>query len=216
MSESVRYFDVEAETERKISVSDAVNRFRNGEGHFVMIKTPSGVATKTYLRLCTLMQGRISGRRQHRIDAMMDAFLATDPFEHVEAEIDLDNARLRAEFAEEFPLLDSTAVHQRSGHTSKNVAQTAASWKRTKKIFSVPIQGREGFPAFQFDEDGKPYPLLAQVLKALPKDMTPWQIAFWLVAPKNALNGGIPIDLIRAGDERVTQAADQAYALVDG
>ncbi|GAA6162195.1 hypothetical protein NBRC116589_43690 [Ruegeria sp. HU-ET01832] len=46
--------------------------------------------------------------------------------------------------------------------------------------------------------------------------MTPWQIAFWLVSPKNALDGGIPMDLIRSGDERVLEAAGRANEMVEG
>ncbi len=113
-------------------------------------------------------------------------------------------------------MLDSTAVHTRAGHRSTNKAQTANAWKAAGRILGLPFRNRTLFPAFQFDADGQPHPLMKAVLAALPEDMTPWQRAFWLVAPDVQLDGEVPHELVRQGDDRVVAAARDAGRLPIG
>lgn len=163
-----------------------------------------------------LIEDKRANRREQRIDAMMDGMLDLDPFDEAEAGIDVDNAEIRTRFLEEFPVLTSAAIHARAGHTSKNAAQTAASWKRAGRILSLSYRGRDLFPAFQFDADGRPWPLLKEVLATLPQDLTSWQRAFWLVAEDFRLDGRKPIDLIQIGDRSVLEAARHAGVLPIG
>ena len=62
------------------------------------------------------------------------------------------------------------------------------------------------FPCFQF-ADGHPLPVVKKVLKRLPADMTPWQIAFWFRSGNGWLDGRSPEEAL--GDEEgVLNAAD--------
>ena len=71
-------------------------------------------------------------------------------------------------------------------------------------------------PAFQFDDDGQPWPLVQPVLRALPAYRSAWQRAFWLVSPNEWLDERVPADALHEGDERVVEAAGHAGAVVIG
>ena len=169
------------------------------------------------LRSVVLAVAKRKVLREHkRIDAMIDACLDVENFAPIEAKIEDDNARLRSGFVKDFEMLTSYQIHERSGSSSKNKAARASDWKKAQKIFSVKIHGKELYPAFQFDADDRPLPLVNPVLKHLQGEHSPWQIAFWLVSPLNALDGRPPIDLVRDGDKRVVEAAAHAYELPTG
>ncbi|MCA0928480.1 hypothetical protein [Ruegeria profundi] len=116
----------------------------------------------------------------------------------------------KTEFAEKFPLLDRGEVHARWKKGSWQITRIGDIWKRTGKIFSVHYDGADAYPSFQFDVDGTPLPLMEEVLKALPPEMTQWQRAFWMTSPVPELDGGLPIHCIRSGDRRVIEVAAKA------
>ncbi|WP_170464449.1 hypothetical protein [Ruegeria arenilitoris] len=111
------------------------------------------------------------------------------------------------EFARKFPLLDDRSVHAQWKKGSWQITRIGEIWKRTGKVFSVPYEGIDAYPSFQFAEDGTPLPLMETVLKALPADMTPWQLAYWMTSPKAELGGDTPAKSIQTGDNRVVDAA---------
>ncbi|MDX1742582.1 MAG: hypothetical protein R3186_03160 [Ruegeria sp.] len=116
----------------------------------------------------------------------------------------------QTEFAQKFPLLDRGAVHARWKKGSWQITRIGDIWKRTGKIFSVPYDGTDAYPSFQFNEDGTPLPLMEEVLKALPVEMTQWQRAFWMTSPAPELDGRLPVQCIRSGDRRVIEVAGRA------
>ncbi|KIC46415.1 hypothetical protein RA28_01020 [Ruegeria sp. ANG-S4] len=122
------------------------------------------------------------------------------------------NDILKDEFAQKFPLLDTSAVHAQWKKGSWQITRIGDIWKRTGKIFSVPYEGAEAYPSFQFDQDGTPFPLMEDVLFALPKDMTPWQRALWMTSPNAGLGGENPASCIQAGDDRVVEVASHVRA----
>lgn len=72
--------------------------------------------------------------------------------------------------------------------------------------------GRNAFPAFQFD-DGTVIDRLRPVLQVLlPAAATPWTVLDWLVDPAPDLDDRSPIDAIRAGDPTVLALARQDAA----
>lgn len=165
------------------------------------------VAVKLVGLLQKQAPNRLRKLSEDRINAILDSLIALDPRAAAEARIDLRNAEKRKEFLDEFAVIDSAKVHEISGNTGRNPSQTAAVWRKANRILGLPLGQRTVYPSFQFDEGGRPYPLMKRVLDALPDDMTPWQTAFWLVSPSSALDGGLPLDAIRRGDEGVIEAA---------
>ena len=126
------------------------------------------------------------------IEKMVDALVETqDPIAQVSAAIDADNARARHRFIGEVKTLTAEEVASSFGSTARNRHQTASRWKADRRIFSVPWQSLERFPAFQFKE-GKPVPVIADVLGALPARMTAWETAFWFVSTNGWLDGAAP------------------------
>lgn len=202
-----------------IPVDEAADRLRLAPASTVLV-LPDTAAGVVVARVVAALPGLVArhgaARAERRIDALVESLIDVDPFAPVEAQVDADNAEMRAAFLEAHPALDSAAVHGRAGHEGRNAAQTAASWKRAGRIFALTHKGRDLFPAFQFDADGRPLHLLREVLAALPPDLTPWQRAFWLAGPSDELDGELPVDRLRAGDRRVVEAARGAGRLPIG
>jgi hypothetical protein len=148
------------------------------------------------------------------IEKLVDALIDThDPLAHVSREIDLSNARARMRFVEEIPTLTSEMISEAAGHKATNRSQTASRWKADRKLFSVPWQGQERYPAFQF-RDGKPLPVMASVLAALPDRLSPWEIAFWFVSTNSFLNGAAPYERLDDGPDIISAAERLASEVV--
>ena len=125
------------------------------------------------------------------IEKMLDVLLSDTPRPPVEMELDIDNAKLRAEYLQETPYLTGAQVNAASGLKSQNRSEPASRWKREGRLFAVRRSGIDLYPAFQF-EDGMPRPVIKKILAALPKSMTGWQIAMWFASDNGWLAGGKP------------------------
>lgn len=132
---------------------------------------------------------------ERKIEQLLDVVAdAHDPLAEVNAAIAADNAAIRQRFMREVETITSTQVAARAGHEAKNRHQTAARWKSDKRVFAVPYQGQDRFPTFQFDGEGKPRPVIREVLAVLPEIMSPWETAFWFVSSNSWLGGPAPRD----------------------
>jgi nucleoid DNA-binding protein len=142
---------------------------------------------------------------EKNIDALVELYLADDPMAEARRAIETDNARERARFLSEVACLTSKDIARNAGHQAANASVTASRWKQQGRIFSVLSRGIELYPAFQFRE-GQPHPTVAKILRELPKQMSPWQIAFWFTSSNSWLRGATPAD--RLEDEAaVVEAA---------
>ncbi|WP_262031512.1 hypothetical protein [Microvirga sp. Mcv34] len=130
-----------------------------------------------------------------------------DPVAAVRASIDRDNAEARVRFVQTVPCYTNAELAEFVGHGAKNKSATGSRWKADGKVFSVTVKGTERYPAFQFG-DGRPLPVIAKVLAALPENLSPWQIAFWFVSSNRWLNGKAPVDCL--GDEGAAVRAAKA------
>lgn len=142
---------------------------------------------------------------QAQIDALLTLLLPADPVANARKAIEFDNAKLRASFLRDIPCYTSRELAELAGHKAANASATGARWKQQGRIFSVPREGTELYPAFQF-QDGQPRPAVARVLATLPKTMTPWQTAFWFVAENGWLAGARPYDRLDDPDGLVAAA----------
>jgi len=134
---------------------------------------------------------------ERKIEQLLDVLADThDPMAEFHTTVAADNTAIRQRFMHEVETLTSAEVAGRAGHEAKNRHQTAARWKAQARVFAVPYQGQDRFPAFQFDADGKPLPLIKRVLEVLPANQTPWQTAFWFVSSNSWLGGPAPRELL--------------------
>ena len=142
---------------------------------------------------------------EKNIDALVELYLADDPVAEARRVIETDNARERARFLSDVACLTSKEIAQNAGHRAANASVTASRWKQQGRIFSVSSRGSELYPAFQFRE-GQPHPTVAKILRELPKQMSPWQIAFWFTSSNGWLRGAAPADRLD-DEEAVVKAA---------
>ena len=118
------------------------------------------------------------------------------------------NAEARTALIEEFGLLTSGQIAEINESTAENRAALASRWKREGKILSVLHKGTLYYPAFQFDADGRPRPIIARVLAALDEHEG-WSTALWFIADNGYLEAR-PVDLLDADPEAVVAAAEMA------
>jgi hypothetical protein len=142
---------------------------------------------------------------EKNIDALVELYLADDPVAEARRAIETDNARERARFLSDVACLTSREIAQNAGHQAANASVTASRWKQQGRIFSVPSRGSELYPAFQFRE-GQPHPAVAKILRELPKQMSPWQVAFWFTSSNSWLRGAAPAERLD-DEEAVVKAA---------
>jgi hypothetical protein len=145
---------------------------------------------------------------EQHIDALADIYMASDPLSAALPDIERDNAEAQASFVKRWPVLTAEQIAHRAGHESANKSATANRWKAAGRIFGIRVGRREVYPAFQFKE-GQPHPAIAQILSALPRDMSGWQIAFWFVGPNSFLDNALPVDALDHEDAVKTAAANE-------
>lgn len=86
-----------------------------------------------------------------------------------------------------------------------------AAWRQDKKIFAVLYDAVTLYPAFQFDEQQRPLPIIEETLKIFSKDprRTDWQNLFWFVSANGWLGGKPPQSCLKDGRAAVIDAVTQ-------
>jgi hypothetical protein len=106
------------------------------------------------------------------------------------------NAKRRAELLQEFGALTGGQIADERSRAANRHA-LAARWRKEGKVFGVSYRGQTLYPGFQFDQDGRVRPAVAEVLKALPRDkMSDWEVALWWTTANGWLGGRRPVDLL--------------------
>lgn len=141
------------------------------------------------------------------IEKLLDVILADEPRAPVEAQLEIDNAVLRAEYLKETPLMTAAEVRAASGLSPRNRSEPASRWKREGKLFAVRRSGADLYPAFQF-ADGFPRPVIQETLTVLPRHMSGWQVAMWFASGNGWLDGAEPQERL-SQPEAVINAARQ-------
>lgn len=121
------------------------------------------------------------------------------------------NAVMRREMLARFGYYTAEELADMQGSKAKNRFALATRWTRDGRVFSVPLGNRGVFPAFQFDEHGEPYPIVARVLAVLPRaDMSPWGVGLWFYANNVWLPGQArPAELIGGREQDLIVDAAQ-------
>jgi hypothetical protein len=125
------------------------------------------------------------------------------------------NAEAREQFRRDNPSLSSAEVAELGGSRASNKAALANRWKKERRIFSIPVGRTERFPAFQFNESGRPKPALQGVLKSFPKAISGWEVALWFTAANDWLEGRRPLDLIDSDPDAIVDAVRKHSTSLD-
>lgn len=145
----------------------------------------------------------------HLIEAMMPRSVPT-PATVLQAR---RNSAARQKLIEEFGLLTSAQIAELNESQAENRSALASRWRREGRIFSVKHHGRDYFPGFQFDRDGRPRSIVADLLRAFA-GAHGWQTALWFTAPNGYLGGRRPVDLLETDPGAVIEAAKHEAAEV--
>ena len=161
------------------------------------------------------LRSLVSAARQENSDAritqLLRAMAPPDPLADVELKVAADTVDLRREFFERMPVLTSAQLHERVGFPGNNPSQTGLRWRKQGKLFSINHGGRELYPAFQLGSDGRPLPIVAELLEILGRDpdRTEWDNALWFADESGWLDGKTPIELMLFEPDLVKRAAEQ-------
>jgi hypothetical protein len=122
------------------------------------------------------------------------------------------NAEARQSLLEEFGALTSQEIADLAQSKARNRAALANRWKQEGKIFSVHHQGQTYFPAFEFDPEGRPHPVVERVIELLGESLSEWELALWFTGSNGWLGGRRPVDLLASEPESVVGAAEREAA----
>lgn len=174
----------------------------------------TGLVQDVMARLASLVAADRRQLTEDNIELLVRSMLPHAPRSKVDAQLELDNARLRAAYLEEVPTQSGREVRAASSLNPKNPSEPASRWKRERRVFAVRHGGRDLFPAFQF-EDGYPRPVIKQILHQFPPTLTDWQIAIWFASGNGWLDGAEPRNRLDAPDE-VIEAARRLADTTEG
>ena len=106
-------------------------------------------------------------------------------------------------------------------HVDVRGDNSVTRWERHGKIFSVlvrhnDIATKNRYAAYQFDDNLKPRPVIAQVLRIFSGNKDdPWKIAAWFGSNNGWLRGRAPKDCLDE-PKRVIDAAKREIEGIDG
>ena len=179
------------------------------ESNVLVVSSDDVEELETIQAFVVLLRDRIGTQADADLERLIE--LAMPELSHRSHPATLDQARrnaaFRTDFLRDYDVLDARQVHDLYGSTADNTAALASRWRGAGKIFGIDITGRTVYPAFQFDDTGRPKPVVSKVLGILgPRG--PWQIASWFTTPNGWLpNDRSPVEVMDDEPEDVVAAA---------
>ena len=178
----------------------------------VAVSVPAGDVPDV-VRVLRVLASRLSRRpalSESRTQALLAAIGTLDTPSNLVADLEVDNAILRARYLDCHKTYTSREIRELSGLATRNPSEPASRWKRNRRIFGVPVGNQDRYPAFQFAE-GRPRREIARILSVLPADMSPWQIAFWFASSNRWIeDDNAPQEALQDIDRVLAAAAELA------
>ena len=94
-----------------------------------------------------------------------------------------------------------------AGFTGKNKSAQPNKWKKDCKIFAVSRDGKDYFPAYAVGDDGKPLPVMKEIIPILTQRKTPLAVATWFASVNGWLSGNTPMSVLTTRPTDVVEAA---------
>lgn len=192
----------------QVSAKLLEERLSTGDTSVGLVFIVNDTSTRDLLVMLSEILSDFPLQQEERINTILSMMHFLDSPDRLDQQIDFDNALRRRAFLKEYPALDATTVQQHFGYPSLNSFAATTTQESSRQILGLPVGNESVFPAFQFNEDGQPIHLVSEVLKRLPADFTPWQIAFWIVSPNASLDGATPLSAIQEGNQSVLGSAE--------
>lgn len=100
-------------------------------------------------------------------------------------------------------------------YSQSNPSEPANRWKKEGRIFAVMVGNQTLYPAYQFDDQAKPLPIVRDVLRLFQDKRSPLQTAGWFATPNSWLRGKRPQVCLK-DPGRVIEAARRELVAADG
>lgn len=170
-------------------------------------------ALETVRQVVALINTRAATREAETLRRLVDAAPLDWPTHDRTALIEQArrNQTARQAFLDHYPVLTATEVHRLVGSTAKNRHAAANRLRTDRRIFAIRIGDEYRYPAFQFDAEGRPLPVMRKLLRAAD-GLEGWGLALWLTAPNGFLDGRTPLDLLLEAPDRVIEAVRREVA----
>lgn len=126
------------------------------------------------------------------------------------------NAEERVNFLRDVGALTAVQVATLAGSEAGNRSATATRWRKEGRILAVDHEDTLYYPAFQFGDDGRPLPVIREILHVLNETLEGWELALWFTTRTEALDGACPVDLLLDAPDAVIRAARTELASVSG
>jgi len=123
-------------------------------------------------------------------------------------------AKAREHFLATYPTLTSAEVAELSGSSARNKSALASRWKQEGKVFAVSDQSTDRYPLFQFGSDGKPLPVMEEILRLFAGE-NGWTIALWFAASTDWLSEDSPADRVGRDAAAVLEAARRSVEALE-
>lgn len=166
-----------------------------------VVHDPGSSATEFRVAMAVILAafeelGVSQGIRSHEPSLLQSPMLPEVSDEEIARRQAARNAAARDELVSEFGFMDLDEDHLKG-------------WQEQGRIFPVEDQGRLRCPAFQFNTEGQPLPVIAQVLSTLGRQSTGWELALWFTSPNGWTDDRRPVDLLVNEPEEVALAAER-------
>jgi hypothetical protein len=194
------------------ALSKKIDELLADNQYLVVVVSPPGTGKSHALLQSLKNWASHIGERSLLIDLLTPTFEVPTPAAVLQAR---RNSEARRSYLEEFGALTSSAVADLAGSTAANRPALANRWRKEERVFSVVLHDTVYYPGFQFAEDGKPLPVVAQVLAELDtKRRSDWEVALWFSKRSGWLDDRRPVDLLASDPEAVVAAAVRERDLV--
>ena len=178
----------------------------SGFGAAVVIASAGVVRSELTEALRRLVAG-LNSRHDASVEQVVDEVLAGVAAGASHSEEDgRREAEFRRRLLHDVGTYGAAEVAARAGSAATNRSQLAYSWRKEGRIFAVPVRGELRYLAFQFDDDGQPLPVVADVLAALD-GWSEWRVAAWFVTANGLLDRHQPVAELWGRPDVVVAAA---------
>lgn len=180
--------------------------------HYLVMELPDALAAPGQERVLQLaLESALRLSAALTGDAPLAA-IQTPPRTLPAASADDAQARLSERILRESDWLTARDISLRAGLAQSNPSAAPNRWKAKKRIFALPVNGRDYYPAYALDEGYIPLPVMGRVIALFGERKTPWGLAVWLGSDNSWLGGRKPKDLLRSEPEAVCRAAQAEVA----
>lgn len=216
-ADNISYFKTDkGHADITITVQDTLNDKKNQDEQYYVLKRPASMDDKVFkialqvaFRTATeLSAPTASGRTRPPLVKVRSKggkkSTGTPNAERLE--------QLKKTILDDSEWLSAQEVSRRgrAGGEVKNPSSLPNRWKRSGKIFAIPLEGKDLYPSYALDIGGQPLALIKKIIVLFGETKTPWSLAVWFGSPNSWLDNKKPKDLLTSSPERVLEAASRA------